>query len=47
VVEPFLRLSRDDQREVLEQAREETDRPTHGWDHQAIDLQHPYQRHSG
>ena len=29
MVEPFLKLSRDDQREVLEQAREKTDRPTH------------------
>jgi len=29
VVERFLRLSRDDQREVFEQAREKTDRPTH------------------
>jgi len=29
VVEPFLTLTRDDQREVLEQAREKTDRPTH------------------
>lgn len=29
MVEPFLNLSRDDQREVLEQAREKTDRPTH------------------
>lgn len=27
--EPFLKLSRDDQREVLELAREKTDRPTH------------------
>lgn len=27
--EPFLRLSRDDQREVLEIVREKTDRPTH------------------
>jgi hypothetical protein len=29
VAEPFLRLSRNDQREVLETAREKTDRPTH------------------
>jgi len=29
VAEPFLRLNRDDQREVLETVREKTDRPTH------------------
>lgn len=29
MAEPFLKLSRDDQREVLETAREKTDRPTH------------------